>query len=105
MTPIKTPTTPAEYLSLLNLALSMASDLSESLNVGAEEGASSLQSLRELTLDEKMALGDKACNDLQSLAFAAAPSLVLDGLEAQLAEHSPSKDESYQLLARLRKGV
>lgn len=104
MPPIQTPTTPAEYFKLLSLALSMATDLSESLGVDAKGGPQSLQNLNGLTLDEKMALGEKAANDLQSLAFVASPSIVLDGLESRLAEHTSSEDESFKLLARLRNG-
>jgi len=60
--------------------------------------------LSELSVEEKLVLGDKVSSDLYNVAMDLAPEQTLDLAEAQLAKDTASASQASLLLQQLRTG-
>lgn len=102
----------SEISRLLDRALQLAEQLREDVEavfpspVGRAQAALEAEiassAVDALDLDQKLNLGVAAAASMLNIAYQAAPELVIDALDADLAEHEASADVSASLLARVR---
>lgn len=96
------PASKAECLVLLERAHQEAQKLSQLVDAAFPEAAALPKlDLSKLTLEEKLALGEKQSDELAALAFRIAPLRTLESLDKDLAHDQRSKDCAQAVLQRL----
>ena len=96
------PKTQAEFNALLDEALRLSAQLERTLDAVFPGGRIAPElDLSKLTLDEKLALGDKAAAELGALAFKVSPETLLDRLEEGLSTDKASSEQATTVLHRL----
>lgn len=100
------PTCAKEASVLLSLVLDEATRLNEMLSAALGDCASNVRpDLAVLSLEEKLAMGERNALALAALAYKLAPARTLSSLDAQMDEHGASPavvDATEAVLARLR---
>jgi len=95
---IPAPSNPAEYMVLLNRALTELDKLSKMLPVDAADS----RDLSKLSTEEKLALGEENSRKLADLAFKIAPIPTLERLDERLAEDTASRVAADAVLSSFR---
>lgn len=90
--------TPSE---LLGEALRLAKGLSASMTEVLGEAPRPLD-LSGLTIEEKLALGERNCRSLREIAMKLAPEKTLDDMETALATDQSSQEAALALLQRVQ---
>ena len=93
---------PSAFTDGLTAALAEATKLRKLLEAAFPAGARAPEiSLAGRTVDQKIALGNRACEQLHDLAMGLAPETTLDRMDQQLPTHTESLQESQALFTRL----
>lgn len=102
---IPPPQSKAECVVLLKRATEEASKLYDMVSsLFPKSNEEPPLDLSGLTLEEKLALGQKNSDELGAIAYRLAPAKTLDSLERDLPHDARSRDATREVLQRMRQG-
>lgn len=97
----------AELREQLELAVTLARKLEGAISQAFPRAAQACRegavpNLGEMSVDERLALGEKAVCELKAIAFVVSPEIAIDCLEAELPSDESSRAEATALMRQLR---
>lgn len=94
----------ADLIARLDVAVLLAEQLHQQCIDTFGTPAVRLPDMSELSLDERIALGEESCRGLLGVAMALAPERTLDALDLRLPVDTDSLEATSKLINQLRSG-